>query len=623
MSQTETNQRTAPGNSQAKPGWMPTLGQVAAKAPKEAWWLLGIVALAFIGRLMLVHYGLPLLLYEDEPIYYDHAMRFGLGYWNIGYFKKPTFFLYTYAASYYLAYLYSHFMSWKDYLDAFWKDPTYVASVGRSLSVAFAAGTVYLTGKIGQRAFSWWVGLTAAFFLAVDSTHVAISPIVISDIPALFFILGAAWFGLRVSESGRWKDYLLCAASVALAASFKYNVFSVMFLLVGHLAFQIQARNNQPQTGWGAFIKSVVFSPRLWTSLGLIPALFLLLNPLVLLDFKTFWHDLNVEKRHMLMRDSTNPAAVWHPMAAFNNIFAKIMPRSLGWLLYIPGFAGIALGLWKARRPALVLLSFPLLFLAVVSQFHLINAKYLLPVIPFWYIMAALALRDAFAGLRAITFPRLSAQRAAMLAGLLVIGLSFWTWTASLSHIHIFTKADTRNFAYDQLISMVRPGDRILLEPDTLTMDNAVYRTWMVIADCKGRNSQGPKFELELHSPSDMRRVSLSSMQPKYVLLNLGAAEKLRASNGKTYYQMPYKTSYYRDLRNQYHLKSVFAPFSVRLTKRQMQTLMQREGFSSFYEELQHQKSDRKRPGPSMLLFERQDAPAETNGTPSLESGQG
>lgn len=568
------------------------------RQPLASWWLWGIVLLAFALRIVLVHHGLPLLLYEDEPIYYDHSLGFGLGQWDIGYFKKPSFFLYFYGAFYYLAYLYTPFMDWINYVEAFWQDPTYVATVGRSISVLFATGTVFLLGKIGQRAYGWWVGLAAAFLLAVDYTHLRISPIVISDIPALFFITLSAWFALKLSETGARKEYLACAVSIALAISFKYNVFTVFFLLAGHTVYQLSHRNplERSTTVW----KTLLLSRRLWLSLLLIPGLFLLLNPMILKDFSTFWEHLNLEKRHMLQRNTASVTEHWQPMAAFGNIFFKILPRAQGWLPYIGGLLGMVWGLWKYPRPSLVLLSFPIVFLLVVLQFQLINAKYLLPLFPAWYLMTALLLRDIMQLASKSLSPRLPDAASGVLAALLVIGFSFWTWTGSAQYIATYTHADTRNIATDAIKTLVQPHDRLLLEPDTLTLDNRLFRTWLVFATYNGQ-----RFQVKAHSPNKMRQLDLAVLHPRFVVIDFGKAEKMKDSHGKPFYQMPYTPTYYDALLRHYTLKAIFAPYTIHLSPAVMKETLKSQGFGPLYGKIQQHKTSRKRPGPVLVLMER------------------
>jgi hypothetical protein len=579
-------------NSQASPGHACPLKSLC----KTQWLLIGIIFIALALRLSLVHYGLPLLLYEDEPIYYDYALGFGLGHWHIGYFKKPSFFLYLYSAFYYLGFLYFPVMTWKEYIDAFWQNPTYVATIGRSLSVLFAIGTL---GWLGKQAFGWSVALGAAFFLALDATHLRISPIVISDIPALFFIMGAAWNALKISETGLKHYYLQCAVMIALAISFKYNIFSVFFLLAGHWVYtRTQSATHRIPTQ----LKIALTSRYFWAALFAIPTLFLILNPSILFDFSMFLAHLDLEKRHMLLRNPQSSAEQWQPMVAFGDIFFKILPRSQGWALYLTGLAGIILALWKARPKSWVLLSFPLAFLLVVLQFRLINAKYLLPIFPFWYLMAAYFLHNGLQWLHA-KFPRHLPQTVLpWIFALMVLAVSsFNAWEAT-RYAYIHTHRDTRAIATERIEQWVEEGDRFLLEPNTLTLKNRLFRTWLITAEYKNGH-----FQVFNQIPDEMKNVNLTILNPRYVLINFGEAEKKQDVQGRTYYQMPYNPKYYQILQSRYQLVAIFAPYQISLSYPSMQQILHKHGFANLYAEIQENKTTRKRPGPCLLLMKRQE----------------
>lgn len=565
--------------------------------------LILLVVFAAVIRLVMVHHGLPLLLYEDEPIYYDHALGFGLGHWHLAYFKKPGFFLYSYGALYYLAFLYTPFLHWRDFVNAFWQNPTYVATWGRTLSVLFAASSVYLLGRIGQHAYGWSVGLMAAFFLAVDTTQLRISPVVISDIPSLFFILASTWFALKIAEKARVRDYCLCALMIALTISYKYNLFTVAFLIAGHWAAQQQSASYQSLQGvsLSAQIKSALSKKRFWLALGLIPLIFLMLNPLTLLDFSTFQEHLNLEKRHMLLKDASNTTARWEPFVAFKSLFYKILPRNLGWLLYIPGILGAAWGVSRYRRFTLVLLAFPMVFLLVVLQFRLINAKYLLPLFPFWYLMAALLFRDLWRWLAKRWFGIFPPFSLKISAVLLTIAVSFWTWTSSADYLAIYCQPDSRNIAFNTLKAVVHENETVLLEPDTLTLDNRLFRSRVTLAQFQ----QG-RFIPQSISIASMNAPDVLASAPSYVVLNFGEAEKKWNAQRQVYYQMPYAPSYYSALQRDYRLISVFSPYHIGLDLQQMNHFLKQEGFGPLYQHIQIHKSDRQRSGPLMLMLARQ-----------------
>ena len=546
------------------------------------WVLAGILLLAFIARMVLVKAGLPLLLYEDEAIYFNNSLNFGLGEWVIPYFRKPPFFLYLYGGLYYLVYLLKGFNSWQAYVNAFWENPTLVATAGRALSVCFAAGSVLLVGLLGRRAFSVGVGLAAAFLLAVNPTHLRISPIVISDIPALFFVLASAWFGFLVYERGRLRDYLLCALMVTLAISFKYNAFSVFFLLSAHLLRPRDIPITQPE-----FCKQVLLDCRLWLALGLIPLAFLILNPMILADPQRFWIDLNWEKRHMLLRNPQSTTQQWQFMVSAGRIFTNLLPRSLSWPLYILSLLGLPWMLYRYRARAVVLLSFAAVFLMVVTQFRLINAKYLLPLFPFLFLSAAVFMQDALAGLRRRFAPDLSKAVAVGLYTVLMTLLALPAVLDSSQYVAVYRRVDTRTSATAYIQKITLPSDRVFLEPETITLNNRIYNAVLVVAD---RRQHG--FSTRESLKHEMARVDLSAVQPRYVLINFSEAQKQRDAHGNVQYQMPYDNSgYYRLLARHYQVRKVFAPYTVFLDPAEIAETYQKQGLGPLYAKIQASKT--------------------------------
>lgn len=673
---------------------------------------LGIIVLLAVGvRGVLVNAGLPLLLYEDEPIYYRYALDFGLGNWHADYFNKPGFFLYFYGFFYFLKYQLGHwlnaspaFLSWANYLAAFGRDPGLVAITGRWVSVLLAGGTVALLGRLGWRLFGAGIGLAAAAWLAGALVHVRISPIVIADIPALFFILLAALLAIRVYEQGRWRDYLLCATVITLAISFKYNVFTVFFLLAAHslaawspssiLSISPNALNEETPVGavsgaaerlpntsldtafsakrirrpWLAF-------PRFWIALLGIPLLFVLLNPMTLLHFADFRKDIALEKKHMLLRhvnvitsipSPTTPqkptrilnqpthfskqpvpkrrAKSWQWMASFPAIFFRIFPKTLGWPLYALGLIAIPYFLRKGPHQRRAVLAFPLVFLLAVLQFQLINAKYLLPVIVFWVLFAFAFLHSIVqavadkSGIQAGVKTGSQAQSTShskpqpvplvsIVFGLLAVALLSSPWLETLAYVKIYTRPDTRQQAAQALYTLAHPNEAVLLEPDTLTLNPRVIRSGWHFQVIEPPSSQVRAFEMTLKPPPVPHTAPLLQVKgsasagtleiakkvgrlPRFVLLNLGNANKKTTASGNNYYEMPYAPSYYGTLQANYSLKTVFAPYAIHLEQARLQHTWRAAGFPALYALIQEAKSGRKNPGPLLILMERRTPPA-------------
>ncbi len=491
--------------------------------------LLAIVVITGVLRCFLIPNGLPLLVYEDEPVYLSHSMNLGLGQWHSGYFLKPPFFIISYAFTYFIGFLYSHFWTWREYADAFWADPTYVATIGRIVSVLFSGLTLYRMGRIGWRSFGWPAGLLVTLWLGLDVTHLCISPVVISDIPSLCLIAVAAWLALDVSENGKWHSYWRCALAIAVAASYKYNIFAVVFLVSAHLSFvwnrlKTEADAQNKPLSVSVLLRGLLLSlldRRFLLALLLIPVAFLLLNPTLLTDIRSFLEGLDYERHHMLMRTTvkqTHEVVRWG--VGIVPIFSRLLPKVMGWPLYLLALLGVPWTIWKYSRKSLILFSFPLLFLLVMLQFQLMNAKYLLPVIAFGYVGAAAMLGDWVRffverfikrGVKTLMAtgksqgspvtsdatarekrPRLDRAKIAQLQqtatrnGLIaLLGLGTLLAVPALlddvQYVSIHTHRDTRELATESLQRLAKPGDLLFLEPNTITLDTHVILNGVVV----------------------------------------------------------------------------------------------------------------------------------------------
>jgi hypothetical protein len=608
----------------------PAVTSVSWLSRKENRWLgyavlFFITALAFQLRQSRIHYGLPLLLNEDEPIYYFHALKLGFGEWPSQYFNKPGFFLCFYGVFYYLQFLLSPFFSphaaqsWQDFWLGFWRDPTSVALLGRSISLIFACASVWSIGLLGKRLFGWAVGLIAALWLALNGTHISISSIVISDIPSLFCILLSAHFALDIYDRGHWHDYLLCALAIALTISFKYNIVTLSFLLSAHFAGRwylnstdgsILSHGSKSETSMTKICRTLA-SKRLWWSLVVVTTLFVVLNPMAALHCDTFCQTLAYEKTHMLTRQTAITTGYnIHFFSAFPIIFARILPRSLGWPIYLLGLFSLLKALWQITKQrdfgrAAVVFVFPLLFLLLLLHFQLINAKYLLPVSLFWLLTAAYTLKELS---RSITrkgwFPLFS---------LVGLSIAMSNWVFMEPSPSLYKHPDTRQIAAQIIKDSLRSGQNVLLEPDTLTLGPQVLRfgnwlrqnwSWQE----KRWKTKTPSFNKRAMPLSPVLTTSSDLVPPtllsndQLLVFNLGAAVKLPHSKR---YIMRFPDSYYRELAKRYRLKKLLTPFPIRNNDDRWRCRWASEPLSQLYAELRQQKGKQDMPGPILLILER------------------
>jgi hypothetical protein len=309
------------------------------------------------------------------------------------------------------------------------------------------------------------------------------------------------------------------------------------------------------------------------------------------------------------------------------------------------GLAGIPWLLWprgRYRAVNWVIFSFPLVFLVVVLQFQLINAKYLLPILVFWYLAAAVFLKDAMTGLMLRIGAGFNGEGLQTPGRRMLTRFSGWlplalrvpltsiacacavllpaipSWVAALRQVDIHTRPDTRQIAAQTLRAQARPGDRVLLEPNTLTLDPRVIRSgWQLQIIRASRTSRisGSRIPSDgllpsqiAHSPKDIEHC------PRYVLVNPGEARKTRDAAGRAVYGMPYPAGYYRTLRQHYRLKAVLSPYPIHRSPLLLQRQWETRGFPDLYADIQRHKGERLQPGPLLALMERRTAQGSDRG---------
>lgn len=146
----------------------------------------------------------------------------------------------------------------------------------RFLTAFLGTASVFLLYKIGEKLFHPYVGIASAFFLAVNYRHVLSSHLALSDIPNSFFALLAFYASILLLERNTPRRYILCGFFIGLSIAMKYQVFTIFPFLFVHLIWVIRKKTIK-----ALFNKYFLFA------LALIPTIFVLLNPYLLLNLKT------------------------------------------------------------------------------------------------------------------------------------------------------------------------------------------------------------------------------------------------------------------------------------------------------------------------------------------------
>lgn len=146
----------------------------------------------------------------------------------------------------------------------------------RILTAIIGALSVYIVYLTGKKLFSKTVGIASAFFLAVNYRHVLSSHLALSDIPNSFFAILSFYACTLLWENNSRKRYIFAGLCVGLSFSMKYQIFALMPLLFVQLMWVLKKQN----------IKEL-FNKNFLLSLLLIPLVFIILNPYLLLNLKT------------------------------------------------------------------------------------------------------------------------------------------------------------------------------------------------------------------------------------------------------------------------------------------------------------------------------------------------
>lgn len=382
-------------------------------------------ALRFWG----LDYGIPhpTARPDEERLVGRAQTIFATGNWHPGSFFYPSLPFYIDAAALHGYYgagkLLGRYQEPRDFLlDIAVGRPGLHYLISRAASAAFGAATVLAAYALSLAAYRRKdAAILAALALAVAPVHVRDSHFATVDVIAAFFVTASLAFACRALESATARDFALAGLFAGLAASSKYN----MGLVVVPIAV-------------AAFYRGREAPPRLALAGGAAFAAFALTSPYVLLRFSAFRRDMGFLEGY-LYRDGN--LAIWDHLTL-------TFPHGLGWPLYIASFLAIARSLYRRSRADVVLLSFAIPYLALISSVRVTFPRYVVPLIPVLVALAA-SLLDL------VRSPRLRALAAALLLAPALLG--------SIAFDRLAAREDTRVQAAAFVSETFAPGTRLVV----------------------------------------------------------------------------------------------------------------------------------------------------------------
>lgn len=380
--------------------------QPSAKPVRRAL-LAAVVLVALVLRAWGLGNGLPALNHPDEPNKVAFAQRMiRTGDLNPHYFKKGSLLIYATAAAQLAYYGWGRAAGWfEDFDDV--AEPEFLvygtgwtASPGafltaRWLTVIVGVASVVLVYLCASLAVAdYRAGLAAALFMALAPVSVENSRYITVDMYAVFFCLVAVAMSLRFLRHGRMRDLLLAGLAAGFAAGSKYPAALV---LVVPLAAHLTARG----------LNAAALKASLALSMA-AAAGFLITTPYALLASQEFVRDFVFEQQHY----TSGHAGMEGASARY---YADLLWNTEGAALCVLAAAGLALLVIERRGVAAVLAVFPFVYFASVLGLPVRNARSLLPVLPFLYLLAGVAVAALWRRLERLERGRVLALSAAVL----------------------------------------------------------------------------------------------------------------------------------------------------------------------------------------------------------------
>ncbi|MBI5214963.1 MAG: glycosyltransferase family 39 protein [Ignavibacteriae bacterium] len=349
---------------------------------KENRILLSIIFVGAILRVLFINWGLPELYEEATPLTVSWKL------WNFegkGFDFNPHFFNYP-ALTFYLNFAVQAIHYWVGHLLGFYsslqdfgvtQDPLIISS--RLLTVVFEVATIIAVFLLAQELSNKKTALIASALLAFNPLHIQQAHLIQVDSPLAFFCTLSLYFIVRSYRQPSNRNYLLSGITIGLAAASKYTgAFLIPVFLVSHLlrfsSFKLALNHLQER-------KLLV---------GLIASAFtfFLLNPYIILSFNEFLADFSFEQYHV----SYGHLGLLTTESTIGYYLFDVFGNQLSWLVYAFVFVGAWYCIKQKEKRNYILLSFPVIFLIVLSSWQMRAERYILPAFPTLLVIASIGI---------------------------------------------------------------------------------------------------------------------------------------------------------------------------------------------------------------------------------------
>lgn len=376
--------------------------------------LIVIVVIAAIARFWGIWFGLPhTQARPDESVVAAIAIGFFGGDLNPHFFDYPTLFMYLLAGLYYAYFAVGHasgtFLSIADFVASSVPHSAPFFLIARCFSAVLGTATVVLAYRIASRLAGQRAGLVGALFLALSLIHARDSHFGVTDVAVTFLVCASIAALIDAHAERAPRGFFLAGLLAGLAASTKYNA---ALLLVPACISQVieildARRERRPLPGDGRlplFLAPFVVGALLGT-------------PYALADMSGLLDGFRRVTTHLEQGHGVDLGTGWTYHLAVS------LRYGVGWPVLAAAFAGAALLAVRDPKRAAIVCSFPIAYYAAAGPGRTVFVRYMIPMLPFLCIMAAVAVDAATrsASARFRLQPRVTAILAACLAGLAIL----------------------------------------------------------------------------------------------------------------------------------------------------------------------------------------------------------
>jgi len=434
-----------------------------------------ILIVAVLLRLWNTGWGLPHLYEEAIPL------RFAMKLWpGLPSSIDNHFFIYP-AFSYYLhllmqffhfcgGYIPGAYESLPAFIALFDVNPSTFTLVARCTTILFDAGIIVMSYLALERYFDRESATIAAALICLNVLHIRQSHLINVDTLLAFFSVTTFYCLCRLSEKPSMGWYTAAGISIGLAAASKYNGG---ILLVALIAAHVLAA--------GSFRES--FRPDRLRGLiaggATAAAVFCVCNPLIFTHFTEFMEKFRDTESHMEM----GHLGLDPDTSTISYYLLESLPANLGIPITAAALLSAVYLVRTERKKSYLLLLIPVLYCVMLAAWKMRADRYILPVVPFLLMIAAVGLARLGGSLTL----RMKSRRnttGPLRGSLLRYGTGILVFLLLIPSIRAVTRyqlvqglPDTRTRAMEWIEKNMKPGSAIATGPFGIELSTTKYIT--------------------------------------------------------------------------------------------------------------------------------------------------